>query len=297
MVDLIFSGLRENREAKRGPPLLEEHLWGDEAVGVALLSLCGLSGSRGDGWMDGEVAASWDRPWLLHGHLRLENHSPTPAPLALGFNNWRWHLWAMVQGEPHLSRMETLWAILSCPFVFQMVFTVPILFSSRWQCVQPQERNHDSCLKTVMNSVCQELVYRWVSNPVMASTEETFPLIINSRWQRRASVLAARLGKGKGFGAGFTISRASERTSQHPELSRVKGWKELGSLKAWRTSKPTWGPLASIFLVLWEKSLFTHSFNQQQLRFCSGSGPGNRSKQAKELVFLGLYFCGIYLNR
>lgn len=87
MVDLIFSGLRENREAKRGPPLLEEHLWGDEAVGVALLSLCGLSGSRGDGWMDAEVAASWDRPWLLHGHLRLENHSTTPAPLALGFNN------------------------------------------------------------------------------------------------------------------------------------------------------------------------------------------------------------------
>lgn len=55
---------------KGGPPLLEE-LWGDEAVGGALLSLCGLSGSVGDGGMDGEVAASWDRPWLLHGHLRL----------------------------------------------------------------------------------------------------------------------------------------------------------------------------------------------------------------------------------
>lgn len=89
--------------------------------------------------------------------------------------------------------------------------------------MQPQERNHDSCLKTVVNSICRELAYRWVSNPVMASTEESFPLIINSRWQRRASVLAAHLGKGKGFGAGFTISRASERTSQHPELSRVKG--------------------------------------------------------------------------
>ena len=32
---------------KRGPPLLEE-LWGDEAVGGALLLLCGLSGSAGD---------------------------------------------------------------------------------------------------------------------------------------------------------------------------------------------------------------------------------------------------------
>lgn len=84
--DLIFSGLRGKQGRSKEGPLLEEH-WGDEAVGVALLSLCGLSGSRGDGWMDAEVAASWDRPWLLHGHLRLENHSTTPAPLALGFNN------------------------------------------------------------------------------------------------------------------------------------------------------------------------------------------------------------------
>ena len=65
--------------------------------------------------------------------------------------------------------------------------------------MQPQERNHDSFSKTVMNSICQELVYRWVSNPVTASTEETFPLIINWRWQRRASVLAARWGRARGL--------------------------------------------------------------------------------------------------
>ena len=63
--------------------------------------------------------------------------------------------------------------------------------------MQPQERNHDSFSKTVMNPICQELVYRWVSNPVTARTEETFPLIINWRWQRRASVLAARWGRAK----------------------------------------------------------------------------------------------------
>lgn len=165
------------------------------------------------------------------------------------------------RGAPPVSHGNLLWAIVSHPFVFQMVFTVPILFSSRWQRVQPQERNHDSHLKTVMNPICQELVYRWVSNPVMASTEETFPLIINSRWQRRASVLAACWGRARGL---EQASPSREHQKGPPSTLSSVEWKALpGSLKAWYTSKSTWGPLVSIFLVLWEKSLFTPSFNQQ----------------------------------
>lgn len=68
------------------------------------------------------------------------------------------------------------WVVLPHSFPCQNSNFVP----ARWQCVWPQERNHDSCSKTVIGipiSLFQELVYTQVSHSLMARASEAAEMV------------------------------------------------------------------------------------------------------------------------
>lgn len=106
--------------------------------------------------------------------------------------------------------------------------------------------------------------------------------------QRRASVPAAGWGRA-GRWSSLRHFQTVTKDIRHPERKAGK------SLAPWRHDElpNQCGDRLPPYFLFHEKSpcSLIHLTNKY-LRFCSGSGPGNRTKQAKEPVFLEVHFWG-----
>lgn len=83
----------------------------------------------------------------------------------------------------------------------------------------------------------------------MANTEETFLLLIGTRC-REGLLFRQLAGEEQGIGAAFAISGPSQRTSGTLSERLGRAWLPEGTT-SFRTN--VGGPLASLFLIPWEK--------------------------------------------
>lgn len=169
----------------------------------------------------------------------------------------------VLHGELCLSLVETC-----CGSVLT---SRTLLSSSGWYCFQ--ERNPDSCPKAVLRIVCQELFYRWVSNPVVTSMEQPFLLKISLRC--RGELLFWPVA-GEGQGGGSNLGHFETVGRDIPAWLVSAEWKAGKSL-APKYTMSCWTHLGTACLHI---SCSRRKINPRSLihlSFCSGSGPGNKT--------------------